>query len=113
MGDQDPKQADLEVDQQTCAIRFPQTNGSKYKVWAYTCWQRTGGGPIPSKRVEDYIVHARLEFNDAGNDPNVETAECPITAKVNAEPAGRTRARPRCPTLSTTTGRRRTRATAP
>lgn len=83
-----PKQADLEVDQQTCVIRFPQTNGSKYKAWVYTRWQRTGGGPILSKRVEDYIVHARLEFNDAGNDPNVETAECPITAKVNAEPAG-------------------------
>jgi hypothetical protein len=83
-----PKQADLEVRQQTCVIRFPQTNGSKYKAWVYTTWQRTGDGPILPKRVEDYVVRARLEFNRKGDDDNVEGAKCSVTAAVNNRPAG-------------------------
>ena len=83
-----PKQADLEVRQQTCVIRFPQASGSKFKAWVYTTWQRTGSGPILRKRVEDYIVNARLEFNRKGKDRNIEVAKCAITASINSRPAG-------------------------
>jgi hypothetical protein len=83
-----PKQADLEVRQQTCVIRFPQANGSKFKAWVYTTWQRTGSGPILNKRVEDYIVRARLEFNQPGDDRNIEVAKCNITSAINRRPAG-------------------------
>jgi hypothetical protein len=83
-----PRQPDIRVSEQTCLIAFPQGgNAFKFKAWVHTKWDAVAGGNI-KKRFDGYDIQARLEFNPASPDTDLEVANCNILPMINAAPGG-------------------------
>jgi hypothetical protein len=83
-----PRQPDLRVTEQTCVLAIPQGGDAfKFKAWVHTTWDAVGGGDI-DKRFEDYVTQARLEFNPANPDTNLEVRSCNILPMINAAAGG-------------------------
>jgi hypothetical protein len=83
-----PRQPDVRIANQVCVIAWPQGNGAfKYKAWVHTTWSSIGGGKI-GKRFEHYHVQARLEFNPADPDTDIEVANCDLFPPLNRYATG-------------------------
>jgi len=53
----------------------------------HTTWTSIGGGKI-GKRFEHYHVQARLEFNPANPDTDIEVANCDLFPPLNLDASG-------------------------
>lgn len=83
-----PRQADVRISDQICVIAWPQGDGAfKFKAWVHTRWDRVGRGKA-GKPFDSYAVQARLEFNPANPDTDLEVANCDLWPPLKYHASG-------------------------